>query len=106
MESVAQAVVSALTRCSQMPEAYHAEYVRSRSYLGAVSMAGRIDISPIRCKACEELTGMQCDLCQEPICGRHSRAFAYTPDGTEVATRICYECDFADRSRLGIALRR
>ena len=49
---------------------------------------------------------MQCDLCEEPICGWHSRAFAYTPDGTEVATRICYECDVADRSWLGIALRR
>ena len=106
MEFVAQAVVSALTCCRQMLEAYHAEHVRRRSYLGAVSMAGRLDILPIRCKACDELTGMQCDLCQDSICGRHSRAFAYTPDGDEVATRICYECDLADSTLLGIALRR
>ena len=61
-EFVAQVVVSALTCCSQRPEAYYAQYVCRRSDLGAVSMAGRIDITPIRCKACEELTGMQCDL--------------------------------------------
>ena len=48
-------------------------------------MAGRSDITPICCKHCEELTGMQCDLCQDPICGRQSRAFAYTPDGEELA---------------------
>ena len=105
-EFVAQVVVSALTCCSQMPEADHAEYVRSRSFLEAASTAGRMDISPIRCKACDELTGMQCDLCQDPICGMHSVPFAYNPDSEELATRICYECHLQDTSASGIAPRR
>ena len=105
VEFVAQAVVSALTCCSLMTEADNAEYARSRSSLEAASTAGRMDISPIRCKACDELTGMQCDLCQDPICGMHSVPFAYNPDGDELATRICYECHLQDTTASGIAPR-
>ena len=105
-EFVAQVVVSALTCCSPMTEAEKAEYVCSRSSLEAASTAGRMDISPIRCKACDELTGMQCDLCQDPICGMHSVPFAYNPDSDELATRICYECHLQDTTASGIAPRR
>ena len=59
-----------------------------------------VELADVRhqiCQHCDDQAYHRCDLCGQAICTRHSRPFAYWRDN-RVASRICPECDEADRS--------
>ena len=48
------------------------------------------------CHICGIRTGMLCALCQNPICGEHSKPFGSDPDHNyEIISRICLNCHFS-----------
>ena len=65
---------------------------------GTLSIKKCADISHLLCYLCKVETGMNCVLCQRPICGDHSVPFEHRGPvrNGRVISKICRSCDFAN----------
>ena len=64
--------------------------------VNSVRKIEQADITHLLCYVCGVKTSLACDLCGVPICGDHSRPFAYDGDPVQPVSRICFRCDESD----------